>query len=388
MRFVREVALEVSTGGWRTVLSALAVAVSVGTVLVTSATASFASDAFAARDAQLNGRPTTFAVAAAWRMESVDSTFALLKSAEATIQGKGGDYAVLAEAMGSAAAESQIRDCTIVLTTAGLEDVRALPIFAGAWLRDDRAFEIVVNAAAEAGMQGLGGVVRLSMADSGPTWAARVVGVVSDGHPAPRIYVSLPALAAKLPSILAALPPLTLLVRADAPPDLVREAIHAVAREVHPMDGQADPMPVSQLDAIRLELAAQRSAFVAVGIITGSMCALGVFGIALSSIREKGRELAVRRALGTTRFRLFAVSIAAPTIVALFVGLVAVGLTAVTVTIVGPLFLAPGSPQDPPGLDLANIPIALGTAIGVSIVGGAAPAIIAARIDPGLLLRA
>jgi len=114
---------------------------------------------------------------------------------------------------------------------------------------------------------------------------------------------------------------------------------------------------------------------------------LGLLNIGLATVRERSRELVVRRAIGATRSRLFLLVLSVAVITALVACAVAIGLGIVAVYVVLPIFLAKDSAIISPGFPWIAALSGLVTALFTAAAGAAYPATVAARMDVAAALR-
>jgi putative ABC transport system permease protein len=120
-------------------------------------------------------------------------------------------------------------------------------------------------------------------------------------------------------------------------------------------------------------------AIASIALVVGG---IGIANIMLVSVRERTREIGVRRAVGATRATILMQFLFESVVIALMGGLVGLGIGA---GIIGVVRLAvPGLPLELSGWLVA---IALGFACVVGVVSGVLPARSAARLDPVEALR-
>ena len=115
------------------------------------------------------------------------------------------------------------------------------------------------------------------------------------------------------------------------------------------------------------------------GLLVLSLGALGVLNVGLVTVRQRIREIGVRRSFGATSGRVFAAIMLESVVATFLAGLVAVGCSVALVRAL-PLGQILGSPlQDVPGFPVAAAIEGLLAATAVGALAGLLPAIIAVR---------
>ena len=254
--------------------------------------------------------------------------------------------------------------------------IRPFDVVTGSWFTEARlAPQLVVNRAAGRVM----GVARLAAPEGAVTVV--VVGVVDDGDPTPHAYLAAsdePALAA------AGLRPVgrsVLLSAGSIAPDRLRSIAEIAGRA-------GDIEELSRVDTVNEfddQLATQRRIFLAIAILCLVVGSLGILNIGLSALRERTEELALRRALGASRFAIATIMILESQIVAL----VAAALAIVAAFGAVPWFLAhlTSVPVDSAGPPLSALGLGLSASALAALAGALAPSLRAARVPIANLLR-
>jgi putative ABC transport system permease protein len=120
------------------------------------------------------------------------------------------------------------------------------------------------------------------------------------------------------------------------------------------------------------------AAVAAISLIVGG---IGVANVMLVTVRERTREIGVRRAVGATRRDVvahFLVSAVVTSIIGGVLGL-ALGIAAA--------YVGGSALSVPPAFSAATVSLALGVAAAVGIVAGIGPAVQAASVEPTIALR-
>jgi putative ABC transport system permease protein len=213
---------------------------------------------------------------------------------------------------------------------------------------------------------------------------ATVVGVVRDGFPQPTVYrVDRSGLddgsAAPTDSALYGPPTLELWVP-DEQADAVIEAVQADLPLMLPglevsAYRQDQPGLARTLDTLRL---AVRGAGAVVLLLGG----LGVFNVGMMAVRQRIREIGIRRSFGATSARVFSAIMLESVVATVLAGLAAVALAVVVVRNL-PLveWLNDGVPiADQPGFPVQAAVEGLVAAASVGALAGLLPALIAVRV--------
>jgi putative ABC transport system permease protein len=259
----------------------------------------------------------------------------------------------------------------------------------GRWLREgDRTAlspALVVN---ESMLEMLGGgelTAPRAVVLGGPQpVTATVVGVVRDGYPEPTVYrvdrSGLDAGTAPAADPFAYGPPSLELWVPDAQADAVIEAVQRDLPLLLPgLEVQAyrqdSPGLEEALDVLRL---AVRGAGAVVLLLGG----LGVFNVGMMAVRQRIREIGIRRSFGATSARVFGAIMLESVVATVLAGLAAVALAVVVVRNL-PLadWFNNGVPiADAPGFPVQAAVEGLVAAAGVGALAGLLPALLAVRV--------
>jgi putative ABC transport system permease protein len=118
-----------------------------------------------------------------------------------------------------------------------------------------------------------------------------------------------------------------------------------------------------------------------VGVLVLLLGGLGLVNIALVTVRQRIREIGVRRSFGATAPRVFfsvMLESVAGTVVAGVIGVMVAVLVVQNPTVQG--FIAQGSVDDLPPFPIAAALIGLGSATLIGAVAGVLPALVAVRV--------
>jgi putative ABC transport system permease protein len=137
---------------------------------------------------------------------------------------------------------------------------------------------------------------------------------------------------------------------------------------------------LSNLDQLRLT-------FGVVSAITLVVATLGLLNIGLATLRERIRELSLRRAVGATRLRIFGLVLSNTLLLSVAVAGLAVSIGYVAVEWLVPKLLDPTTARYAPAFPWDTAGYALAAALGSGIAGGLVPAIAAARVNVITALR-
>jgi len=123
----------------------------------------------------------------------------------------------------------------------------------------------------------------------------------------------------------------------------------------------------------------------AIGVMTLAIGAVGVMNIMLVSVRERVREIGLRKAVGASRARILAQFLTEALILTLVGGFVGIALGFLVVGILVKVPLPEGFP--PPAISAGIVYSAFMVNIVVGVIAGTYPAMQAASLDPIVALR-
>jgi putative ABC transport system permease protein len=148
------------------------------------------------------------------------------------------------------------------------------------------------------------------------------------------------------------------------------------ARGLDPMED--DNFSIQPTDTFAQQISGVKVGIYAVGLFLTSLSLLvggiGVMNIMFVSVKERTREIGVRKALGATRRAILLQFLVEAVAVCLIGGIIGIGLSALVTILINKVFtayLAPGT-----------VALAFGICVGVGVVFGFVPAWSAARANP------
>ncbi|XXN01017.1 FtsX-like permease family protein [Clavibacter nebraskensis] len=153
--------------------------------------------------------------------------------------------------------------------------------------------------------------------------------------------------------------------------------------------GLGAPESARRVDTVRTYLepiAAVQAMFGVAAALALFVAALGIVNVGLSSIRERARELVIRRAIGATRDQVFRLVISSSILLAVIVATASIAVSVLLVALV-PRLLPPDSPVTVPAYPLPAAVWALVVSVLTAVVSSAFPAWRAARVEPAVALR-
>ena len=275
------------------------------------------------------------------------------------------------------------------LVAGNLPQVKRLPMMSGRWLSSDdqtAPFEIVVNVDAERLLGGSGHKVALSGPADATASSATIVGVVNDGLTGqPTAYVKLTPIITYAPQIVTVN---SVTVLWHGPSD-TKQSVSAALSDVATDIGLKPPQEISRVDTVDDfigPITGIQIAFAGAALLALIVAALGIINVGLASIRERSRELVIRRAVGATRGKIFGLIVGSALALSLVVAALAIGLSVAAVATI-PSFLPKGSPINPPAYPLFAALAGAIAALSTAIIGSFIPGIKAARIEPATALR-
>ena len=154
-----------------------------------------------------------------------------------------------------------------------------------------------------------------------------------------------------------------------------------LVRRLEPME--EEDFALERQDAFRTQVSGVKGAIYGVGLFLTGLSLLvggiGVMNIMFVSVKERTREIGIRKALGATRRAILAQFLVEAVVVCMIGGVLGIGLSAIVTALINQVFTAVLSP--------ATVMIAFTICVGVGILFGLIPAWTAARLRPIDALR-
>jgi putative ABC transport system permease protein len=209
--------------------------------------------------------------------------------------------------------------------------------------------------------------------------------VVSDGSTELQAFGTMDALAEYFPQT--ATRPTQIQITAPVPsPEWVGQAVDDTLADAHlPASERIQRYDtawrlVEQIDLIRTIL-------LVVAVVMLGLAALGILNVGLSSVRERSKELVIRRALGARRRDVFGLVTGSAVLLALIVTVLAIVLTMAGVEFILPRLLPAGRAIVTPPFPTDAAMLGCAAAVLTALIGSAAPAWKATRLDVADALR-
>lgn len=384
--FVRELAWDLRGNRVNVGLSFVALLVAMLSFVLISVLSRMGTDALVAQSEEVNGRPVTLSAslpADGWSPQRVDGLNAALKTWNT--HGATGAL-VLDKSVTVSQGPLDVHPCTLRLTSANYRSIRRISLADGRWF-DGRTFpgEVAVNAAA-ATMLGAGRQkVTLDLGYS-PLMPLTVVGTVADGNPQPVVYADARGFQESTPLGMRPDQAAILAHTTDQGSPRTTAMIHAALATVG-MDHDVEVARADQSAQIRDSLAVLSAVFLGVAVIGLVVAVLGMVNVGLASIRERARDLTIRRALGATRSRIIA-GVACGTVVVGFAATsVALALSYAATTVVLPAVVDANTGVSVPAYPWPVAGAAAAGGLVASLLSGLAPALGTRSLDLAALLR-
>lgn len=380
-RLLQAVGLDLRAQPLHVALSVVALSVGVLAITLTSVSGLLAHDVFVAKEEQRTARATTYSASMQVQDWSSHGPGTALETAlSPLLRPSGASAVVTASTSGSLTLPGQAPATTSFEVVWGdYATVRRLPVLHGSVPQSAYPPALSVNVAS--GLQ-VGDHVGVSLS-GGSTAALTVAAVVADGATQPSYY---------LPGTLCYDGPLhcrptstTLLVHSSAPSAAVDSVLARLATSQH-----LTVEPVARYDSVagvQDQLSTLQVIFLACGGAALVVGALGLVNLGLATIRSRRRELSIRRAIGATRRDILVLVLATATTTGLAGALVAVAIVEIGMTIIVPRLIDPATGITAPALPLTTVAVACATGVVTSLLGAAAPALLASKVDIAGVLR-
>ncbi|MCK5817205.1 MAG: ABC transporter permease [Candidatus Marinimicrobia bacterium] len=172
---------------------------------------------------------------------------------------------------------------------------------------------------------------------------------------------------------------ISLKIREDVNKDYALEEVRSITRGLRGLRPlEKDNFAINQQGAMEDELGKIKTSIAAVGIGIAALSLLvggiGIMNIMFVSVKERTKEIGIRKALGAKRWVILIQFLFEAIIIALIGGLIGLGLTSLLVGVVNKFFVA--------SMSLGLVLTSIGVSVGVGIISGIVPASQAARMDP------
>ncbi|SBW28088.1 hypothetical protein FDG2_5528 [Candidatus Protofrankia californiensis] len=203
-----------------------------------------------------------------------------------------------------------------------------------------------------------------------------------DGRPAPGLLV-VGGLTAHggLASDTGGRPPVWLVRVAPGDVRYLREVVTSMERDLT-VGGLLNVRRLDQDDTLAPVIEQQTRTARIVAWVTMAVGGLGMLGVGISTVRERGRELGIRRALGAPRTAIFFGIIVETVLNVLVAAAVAVPLAALVVYLLPGQLVVGGVPRPPDAaLPLSSAVRGIAAATAVGLLAGVVPAARAARLS-------
>lgn len=286
--------------------------------------------------------------------------------------------------------ETESRDVHIDFADSALISIRPFPILEGRWLDMSDAgavaLDLVMNeqGADELGV-GLGNTLRMVSLGVETPVLVRVVGIVDDGSTAMNAYIGIDAATNFLILNSQHLSVSIKLAGGVVDRDAVKNLLGRW-EQWNPTSAELEVQRKDTVGTMKAEVEATRATFVTVGLIGLLASISAIANIGLSTLRERGSELSLRRALGARRWHVPIVMILESQVVALIAATIAVPLSWVLYPAIVSQFGAPFGIAPPPyPWEFAVLGLAVGML--TSLIGSLAPAIFALQVRIANVMR-
>ncbi|MEU6020523.1 ABC transporter permease [Micromonospora sp. NPDC047134] len=395
---MRDAALDLRAHKVRSVLAALGLFIAILSLVAVTTIGTVVREVFVAQDEQMNGRLWTMATTLDYGLITEARLTEVTKELDRQVSATGGHYALQMERPGEAAPilgdfAGESESLRIVLATVDLNLVRRMPVLGGTWLPAGEAVfpdGVVLNDVASRQLGGsVGSRLRIRLSGNLLPYDRPVIGVVADGRREPRIYQSLRSALHFNPSITShsGQGPELLVHYPGASQAMIREKMRDIDDALAAQDQGADPQLTSSLADFLISLERTQRLISVVAAVTLFVAVVGLLNIGLATLRERTRELSLRRAIGATRKRVLGLVLTTTLTLSTLAAALAIGIAYIGVTWYVPRVLDPASAIDQPGFPWQAAVYGFIAAVAAGLSGGLVPAIAAARVDMIRVLR-
>lgn len=394
MRFLGSVRKDLRANGLRNVLTAATMLLGVLAVVSVNLVGSIAKDIFVAQEEQLYGREATFSTLFEVSQGDPDQIRAIEKGIDDKIGPQNAATSISSSislsmsAPGSPLTSAPPQLVESTWTSGSITTMQRLPVVSGQ-LYGDKALPptIVVNEAAAA-LFGYGphSTVRLRTSVGNHPWDFEITGVVADGSKEPRAYGNLLALLELMPD---ALDGGQIEIRVNSEPTSLA-VVQSVVRDVASRAGVTKLGATTRSDTVQrvlAQIATLQTIFTGTAILVLGIAAIGLLNVGLASVRERSRELVIRRAVGARRRDVFGLVLGSSVAVGLGVGVFAGALAFAGYVFVVPALIPTNSAVVIPPFPILACAFGVAASVMTAAIGGLVPAISAARLPVALALR-
>ncbi len=393
MRLLRSALLDLNHNRLRSVLSAFTLFLGIVCIVGTSAVSSMATDMLIATEEQKNGRAATY-------------TISLDPGRDPGIEMASSLQAALTAQLAPAGAVTVSTERTMFLRTiADVDNNRAGSAFPVAWSIGD-PFAInrvaIVEGASPFGREPLPPslVINesaasmlnchvpceyvLSPGNAGPGALFRIVGIVADGRADPMGYGDLRALGTLFP-----LDDLALVVRVTGP-DLSQSRVTRAVSDAAFDRSIAAEQQATRTDTTQ-EIARQvsflQAIFTGFSLVLLLVAAVGLLNVGMAAIRERSRELVIRRAIGATRRDVVLLVVVSTLVLTVSVALLATSIAIAVVVYALPRWIPSSSLLMSPQFPVEACVLGIASGLCVALLASALPALKASRLPVAQALR-
>jgi putative ABC transport system permease protein len=382
VRFIVTVVQDLRANPLPLTLTVFALTIGIVAIVLTSVVGAVAKEVFIAKEEQRTARGVTFSATINRADPAGTDLVSLARRLNEPLSQAGGSAAIVSDVSGVVLNSSgtEKRPGALHVYWGNYASVRRLPALSGrlpvGGLYPPR---IAVNSAA--GLR-VGEAVKLTLDRSKPRVDARVAAVVADGSTDPSYYVP-----GELCEELFRCTPnsVTVLLHTTANKEnsaLFIQRFSSTDRFVVTDFGRID-----SVDSIEDQLRILQFIFGICGLAALCVSAIGMLNLGLATIRHRGRELSIRRALGASRADMFRLVIGSALATGVLGAGVALGIVTAGLALVVPRLIDPATAVDAPSLPWSAVVLASVTGLLTALLGAVAPALRASRVDIAQVLR-
>lgn len=397
MNTLRDIIADLRTHPGRNVLTAVSLFIGVLAVMAIIVTGTVVKEVFVSTAEQQGGRFQTFQQSVQLPAEASRAQLVTALQSLPTVPGahsgclveSSSTVTVASLPVSSATSQQGRQSGTAVRFVAGdYRSVYRMPIIQGRWLRSNLStspYEAVLNMPSAGSLGGVGTPIWLTSNTSATAFPVTVVGVVNDGSTQPVLYTNAIAWLTNAPQLLHP-DTLTLLWQQPGTPvDSVHNSINQWL-DAHQLPTNGEISETDTVAGFQQFITVMQLSFGGVAALSLLVAGLGIINVGLASVKERTRELVIRRAIGASKASIVKMIVGSSVTLSVMVAAVS-ALVAGAGLAVFRASLPHDTAMVAPAYPVTAAALGTAVAIATALAGSIIPAVVASRLQPALALR-